>query len=64
VKDINQAKVLAIGPGALDRNGNKIPVSVAAGDKVLIPQVSAGAGYSGLQLPIDRRSTMAFEYTR
>jgi hypothetical protein len=40
VKDINQAKVLAVGPGGLDRNGNKIPMSVATGDKVLIPQVS------------------------
>lgn len=38
-KDINQATVLAVGPGALDRTGNKIPMSVASGDKVLIPQV-------------------------
>jgi len=38
VKEINQAKVLAVGPGALDRNGDKIPMSVATGDKVLIPQ--------------------------
>ncbi|KAL1971377.1 hypothetical protein VTN77DRAFT_330 [Rasamsonia byssochlamydoides] len=38
VKDINQAKVLAVGPGALDKNGNKIPMSVQPGDKVLIPQ--------------------------
>jgi chaperonin GroES len=43
VKDINQAKVLAVGPGAMDRNGNKIPMSVATGDKVLIPQVSCSA---------------------
>lgn len=39
VKEINQATVLAVGPGATDRNGNKIPMSVASGDKVLIPQV-------------------------
>ncbi|GAM34740.1 cleavage and polyadenylylation specificity factor [Talaromyces pinophilus] len=38
VKEINQATVLAVGPGATDRNGNKIPMSVASGDKVLIPQ--------------------------
>ncbi|KAJ9292747.1 hypothetical protein DTO271G3_8446 [Paecilomyces variotii] len=38
VKEINEASVLAVGPGAIDRNGNKIPVSVAPGDKVLIPQ--------------------------
>ena len=39
VKDINQGTVLAVGPGALDKNGNKIPMSVKPGDKVLIPQV-------------------------
>lgn len=39
LKDINQATVLAVGPGALDRTGNKIPMSVNSGDKVLIPQV-------------------------
>ncbi|KAL1972946.1 hypothetical protein VTN31DRAFT_6488 [Thermomyces dupontii] len=38
VKDINQGTVLAVGPGALDKNGNKIPMSVKPGDKVLIPQ--------------------------
>jgi chaperonin GroES len=39
VKEINQATVLSVGPGAIDRNGNKIPMSVTSGDKVLIPQV-------------------------
>ncbi|GAD94773.1 mitochondrial heat shock protein Hsp10 [Paecilomyces lecythidis] len=38
VKEINEASVLAVGPGAVDRNGNKIPMSVSPGDKVLIPQ--------------------------
>ncbi|KAL2222264.1 putative 10 kDa heat shock protein, mitochondrial [Thermoascus aurantiacus ATCC 26904] len=38
VKELNEAKVLAVGPGALDKNGNRIPPSVAPGDKVLIPQ--------------------------
>ncbi|KZF19330.1 chaperonin gros [Xylona heveae TC161] len=38
VKDLNEAKVLAVGPGALDRNGNRIAPSVQPGDKVLIPQ--------------------------
>ncbi|KKK14022.1 hypothetical protein AOCH_002924 [Aspergillus ochraceoroseus] len=32
------ASVLAVGPGAVDRNGQRIPMSVAAGDHVLIPQ--------------------------
>lgn len=39
VKDLNEAKVLAVGPGLLDRDGKRIAPSVKAGDKVLIPQV-------------------------
>lgn len=39
VKELNEAKVLAVGPGALDKDGKRMPMSVAAGDKVLIPQV-------------------------
>ena len=39
VKDLNEATVLAVGPGSLDRDGKTIKPSVAAGDKVLIPQV-------------------------
>ncbi|KAF2842160.1 10 kDa heat shock protein, mitochondrial [Patellaria atrata CBS 101060] len=38
VKELNEAKVLAVGPGGLDRDGKRIPMSVQAGDKVLIPQ--------------------------
>jgi co-chaperonin GroES (HSP10) len=39
VKDLNEAKVLAVGPGLLDRDGKRITPSVKPGDKVLIPQV-------------------------
>jgi chaperonin GroES len=39
VKELNEAKVLAVGPGGLDKNGNRVTPSVAVGDKVLIPQV-------------------------
>ena len=39
VKELNEAKVLAVGPGGLDREGKKVSPSVAPGDKVLIPQV-------------------------
>ena len=39
VKELNEAKVLAVGPGATDRDGKKLPMSVNAGDRVLIPQV-------------------------
>ncbi|KAJ9627787.1 Nitrogen permease reactivator protein [Taxawa tesnikishii (nom. ined.)] len=38
VKELNEAKVLAVGPGATDRDGKRIPMGVSAGDKVLIPQ--------------------------
>ncbi|QDS74482.1 10 kDa heat shock protein [Venturia effusa] len=38
VKDLNEAKVLAVGPGGLDKDGKRIEVSVKPGDKVLIPQ--------------------------
>lgn len=39
IKELNEAKVLAVGPGMLDKKGNRLPMSVASGDKVLIPQV-------------------------
>lgn len=38
VKELNEAKVLAVGPGILNKEGVRIPLGVAAGDKVLIPQ--------------------------
>jgi len=39
VKELNEAKVLAVGPGALNKDGKRIAMSVAVGDKVLIPTV-------------------------
>ena len=39
MKELNEAKVLAVGPGGLDKEGKRITPSVAPGDKVLIPQV-------------------------
>jgi co-chaperonin GroES (HSP10) len=41
VKELNEAKVLAVGPGAIDKDGKRITPSVQPGDKVLIPQVCA-----------------------
>ncbi|KAK3985107.1 chaperonin 10-like protein [Cladorrhinum sp. PSN332] len=38
VKELNEAKVLAVGPGALDKDGKRVPMGVHAGDRVLIPQ--------------------------
>lgn len=39
VEKLNEAKVLAVGPGGLDRDGKRITMGVGVGDKVLIPQV-------------------------
>lgn len=39
VKELNEAKVLAVGPGAYDKEGKRVAPSVQPGDKVLIPQV-------------------------
>lgn len=39
VKELNEATVIAVGPGAMDKDGKRIQPSVSAGDKVLIPQV-------------------------
>lgn len=39
VKELNEAKVLAVGPGGLDRDGKRVPVGVQPGDRVLIPTV-------------------------
>ncbi|KAK3353183.1 chaperonin 10-like protein, partial [Lasiosphaeria hispida] len=38
VKELNEAKVMAVGPGALDKEGRRLPMGVNAGDRVLIPQ--------------------------
>lgn len=40
VKELNEAQVIAVGPGALDKEGKRMQMGVKAGDKVLIPQVS------------------------
>ena len=40
VKELNEAKVLAVGPGGFDKEGKRLQMSVSEGDKVLIPQVS------------------------
>lgn len=39
VKELNEAKVLAVGPGAFDKDGKRLPMGVKSGDRVLIPQV-------------------------
>ena len=39
VKELNEAKVLAVGPGMMDKKGNRMAMSVVSGDRVLVPQV-------------------------
>ncbi|KAL9059051.1 MAG: hypothetical protein Q9162_001439 [Coniocarpon cinnabarinum] len=36
-KELNEGRVLAVGPGAVDREGKRLPISVGVGDRVLIP---------------------------
>ncbi|KAJ5811368.1 hypothetical protein N7474_007669 [Penicillium riverlandense] len=43
VKEQNEAQVLAVGPGAVNKDGQRIPMGVAPGDKVLIPQFGGNA---------------------
>jgi len=35
---LNSGKVVSVGPGARDRTGNLVPVSVKEGDTVLLPE--------------------------
>jgi chaperonin GroES len=42
-----QGMILAIGPGARDEDGERIPLDVAKGDKVLF------AKYSGTEIKVD-----------
>ena len=41
------AEVVAVGPGAYDKNGNLIPMTVKVGDKVLV------AKYTGTEVKLD-----------
>ncbi|EDO16012.1 hypothetical protein Kpol_495p10 [Vanderwaltozyma polyspora DSM 70294] len=43
VEKLNQAQVLAVGPGFTDSNGNKVTPQVKVGDQVLIPQFGGSA---------------------
>ena len=43
----SEGEVLAVGPGFKTRDGDLVPVSVAVGDKVLLPE------YGGLQIKVN-----------
>ena len=48
VKELNEGKVLAVGPGGLDKEGKRVPMGVSTGDRVLIPQVGGNQVLRGL----------------
>lgn len=56
VKELNEARVLAVGPGGLDKEGKRIAPSVTPGDKVLIPQVCCD-----IQVGLSRRDQLTFD---
>ena len=49
---LNEASVLAVGPGKRDNDGKLIPMGVAVGDKVLLPQ------YGGNEVKLDDEEVM------
>jgi chaperonin GroES len=38
---VNEAEVISVGPGALDEAGKLLPMDVAVGDSVLLPEYGA-----------------------
>ena len=42
-KKTNEGEIVAVGPGATGRDGKLIPVNVAAGDRVLLPEYGGHA---------------------
>lgn len=45
-----EGKVIAVGPGKLDEDGKKIPLTVKKGDRVLMPK------YGGAEIKIDDKA--------
>ena len=41
-----EAEVIAVGPGRIDDNGNRVPLDVAVGDKVAVSQSTAAPSLS------------------
>jgi chaperonin GroES len=50
-----QGKVIAVGPGALDKNGKRMPLDVKKGDKVLFGK------YSGTEVSIDGKEYLIMD---
>lgn len=47
--------MVAVGPGDIDKSGNKIPVSVKEGDTVLLPE------YGGTQVKLGDKEYVIFQ---
>lgn len=54
VGKINEGTVVAVGPGGRDTSGNTVPVSVAVGDSVLLPE------YGGTKIEMDSEEFILF----
>lgn len=57
-KQLNSGKVIAVGPGARDKAGNMIPVSLKEGDRVLLPE------YGGTQIKLDDKEYDYIHYLK
>ena len=51
---VQQATVVAVGPGARNKNGDVIPMTIAVGDQVLLPEYG-GTKVSGSVNRLSRR---------
>ena len=49
---VQQATVVAIGPGARNKNGDTIPMTIAVGDKVLLPE------YGGTKVELEDKTEL------
>ena len=50
-----QGKIMAVGPGALDKNGKRIPMEVKKGDKILFGK------YSGTEVTVDGKEYLIMD---
>ncbi|KAI3837913.1 hypothetical protein MKX03_019428 [Papaver bracteatum] len=51
---LNSGKVVAVGPGAKDREGNHIPVCVKEGETVLLPE------YGGMNVKLGEKEYLLY----
>lgn len=49
--------VIEVGPGAFDENGNRLPLTVAVGDRVLLPE------YGGQKVEINKQELFIYRDT-